>query len=291
MHSFAKPVETTISASWNSLLTCTDTPKGRHPEVIPTYPHPVEKFAGMVGKTLEPWVRNGATLERAFLVEVRRSTKRRKTIEAYRKGDTIIVSIPARMSKREEERVVAEMVSKLGKDDLRLTSAELMSRALELNSLYLGNQATPVTVEWSSRMERIWGSCTIEDRAIRLSNRLDDAPRYALDYILLHELVHLIVAGHGPDFKALLSVYPQLERAEGYLEGRQIRLDEDLGENLGQSNEPLQKQTEAQIQPALETPNDSQVALPKRSLSTQMGTKGSNRNGQLELLTLGEISA
>ena len=245
-------------------------------------------------------MRNGATLERAFLVEVRRSTKRRKTIEAYRKGDTIIVAIPARMSKREEERVVAEMVSKLGKDDLRLTSIELMSRALELNTLYLGDKATPSSVEWSSRMERIWGSCTIEDRAIRLSNRLDDAPRYALDYILLHELVHLIVAGHGPDFKALLSVYPQLERAEGYLEGRQIRLDEDLDQDLGRTGEPLQKQTDAQIQPALENPRDSKVELPKPLPSTQVsamgskgskGSKGTNGNGQLALLTLGEISA
>ena len=245
-------------------------------------------------------MRNGATLERAFLVEVRRSTKRRKTIEAYRKGDTIIVAIPARMSKREEERVVAEMVSKLGKDDLRLTSTELMSRALELNTLYLGDRATPSSVEWSSRMERIWGSCTIDDRAIRLSNRLDDAPRYALDYILLHELVHLIVAGHGPDFKALLSVYPQLERAEGYLEGRQIRLDEDLDQDLGQSAEPLQKQTDAQIQPALENPRDSKVELPKPLPSTQVGVEdnkgtngnnGTNGNGQLALLTLGEITA
>jgi hypothetical protein len=198
------------------------------------------------------------------------------------------------MSKREEERVVAEMVSKLGKDDLRLTSTELMSRALELNALYLGDKATPSSVEWSSRMERIWGSCTIDDGAIRLSNRLDDAPRYALDYILLHELVHLIVAGHGPDFKALLSVYPQLERAEGYLEGRQIRLDEDLEQDLGRADEPLQKQTDAQIQPALEKPKDSQIELPKKSPSTQVGAEGSNGrdgSGQLALLTLGEISA
>lgn len=166
-------------------------------------------------------------MERAFLVEVRRSAKRRKTIEAFRKGDTIIVSIPARMSKREEDRVVAEMVTKLSKDDQRLNSDELMARAVEINARYLDHQATPTIVEWSSRMERIWGSCTIEERAIRISNRLDDAPRYALDYILLHELAHLIVAGHGPEFKALLALYPERERAEGYLEGRQIRLEGD----------------------------------------------------------------
>ena len=249
-------------------------------------------------------MRNGAILERAFLVEVRRSSKRRKTIEAYRKGDTIIVAIPARMSKREEERVVAEMVSKLGKDDLRLTSTELMARALELNSLYLGDKATPITVEWSSRMERIWGSCTIEERAIRLSNRLDDAPRYALDYILLHELVHLIVAGHGPDFKALLAGYPQLERAEGYLEGRQIRLEEDLVDAINliepinsiESMDPIES-----IEPIESIDSIAKVAAevaeqvaitalkgPRNSVTTK---PRHNHEGQLELISIAEISA
>ncbi len=243
-------------------------------------------------------------MERAFLVEVRRSSKRRKTIEAYRKGDTIIVAIPARMSKREEERVVAEMVSKLGKDDLRLTSTELMARALELNSLYLGDKATPITVEWSSRMERIWGSCTIEERAIRLSNRLDDAPRYALDYILLHELVHLIVAGHGPDFKALLAGYPQLERAEGYLEGRQIRLEEDLVDAINliepinsiESMDPIES-----IEPIESIDSIAKVAVeaveqvaitaikgPRNSVTTK---PRHNHEGQLELISIAEISA
>ncbi len=252
-------------------------------------------------------------MERAFLVEVRRSSKRRKTIEAYRKGDTIIVAIPARMSKREEERVVAEMVSKLGKDDLRLTSTELMARALELNSLYLGNKATPITVEWSSRMERIWGSCTIEERAIRLSNRLDDAPRYALDYILLHELVHLIVAGHGPDFKALLAGYPQLERAEGYLEGRQIRLEEDLVDAINliepinsiESMDPIESiepiESIDPIDPIESIDSIAKVAVeaveqvaitalkgPRNSVTTK---PRHNHEGQLELISIAEISA
>ena len=252
-------------------------------------------------------MRNGAILERAFLVEVRRSSKRRKTIEAYRKGDTIIVAIPARMSKREEERVVAEMVSKLGKDDLRLTSTELMARALELNSLYLGNKATPITVEWSSRMERIWGSCTIEERAIRLSNRLDDAPRYALDYILLHELVHLIVAGHGPDFKALLAVYPELERAEGYLEGRQIRLEEDLEDHIDsidpidpiESIDPIDPIESIESIESIDSIGKVTVEVaeqvakttlkgPRRSVATKSRP---TQEGQLELISLAEISA
>ena len=44
-------------------------------------------------------------------------------------------------------------------------------------------------------------------------------PGWVLDYVLLHELAHLIEPGHGPRFWALLADYPQLERARGYLEG------------------------------------------------------------------------
>jgi predicted metal-dependent hydrolase len=44
-------------------------------------------------------------------------------------------------------------------------------------------------------------------------------PGYVVDYVLLHELAHLLVPDHGPDFWALLEAYPRTERARGYLEG------------------------------------------------------------------------
>jgi len=39
-----------------------------------------------------------------------------------------------------------------------------------------------------------------------------------LDYVLLHELTHLVEPNHSPDFHALMARYPHLERAEGFLE-------------------------------------------------------------------------
>jgi predicted metal-dependent hydrolase len=44
-------------------------------------------------------------------------------------------------------------------------------------------------------------------------------PDYVVDYVLLHELTHLLVPGHGPTFWAELTRYEKLERARGYLEG------------------------------------------------------------------------
>jgi hypothetical protein len=44
-------------------------------------------------------------------------------------------------------------------------------------------------------------------------------PEYVVDYVLVHELAHLLVPGHGPRFWELLTSYPRTERARGYLEG------------------------------------------------------------------------
>jgi predicted metal-dependent hydrolase len=44
-------------------------------------------------------------------------------------------------------------------------------------------------------------------------------PSWVVDYVLVHELAHLLVAGHGPRFWAHVENYPRSERARGYLEG------------------------------------------------------------------------
>ena len=68
-------------------------------------------------------------------------------------------------------------------------------------------------------MEKRWASCTPTEGTIRVSDRLEDVPGHVLDYVLLHELAHLLVAGHGPAFWRLLGSYPRLERARGFLDG------------------------------------------------------------------------
>ena len=62
-----------------------------------------------------------------------------------------------------------------------------------------------------------WGSCTPATRTIRLSTRLAAFPDWVIDYVIVHELAHLVVHGHGPDFWDLVNRYPRTERARGYL--------------------------------------------------------------------------
>ncbi|CAM5685868.1 M48 metallopeptidase family protein [Streptomyces badius] len=154
-------------------------------------------------------------------VEVRRSTRRRKSVTAYREGDRTIVLIPARMSQAEERRWVGVMLDKLAAQESkrRVGDTGLEERAARLSAQYLDGRARPASVRWVTNQNTRWGSCTPAEGSIRLSHRLQGMPEYVVDYVLLHELAHLLVPGHGPDFWRLLEAYPRTERARGFLEG------------------------------------------------------------------------
>jgi predicted metal-dependent hydrolase len=154
-------------------------------------------------------------------VEVRRSKRRRRTVSAYREGDVIVVLIPASMSKRDEAKWVADMVARIERKESRRkpSDGELLARAAALNDTWLGGLATPSSVRWVSNQKSRWGSCTPGDRSIRLSERLQQMPPWVVDYVLIHELAHLLEPGHGPEFWAWVDRYPKSERAKGYLSG------------------------------------------------------------------------
>jgi hypothetical protein len=142
-------------------------------------------------------------------------------VSAYRDGDRTVVLIPARMSAAEEQRWVAVMLEKLAAQESRRMPGddELAARAERLSEQYLLGRAAPDTVRWVTNQNSRWGSCTPAEGSIRLSHRLRGMPEYVIDYVLLHELAHLLVPGHGPRFWKLLESYPRTERARGYLEG------------------------------------------------------------------------
>jgi predicted metal-dependent hydrolase len=162
--------------------------------------------------------RGGADLPE---VEVRRSARRRRTVSAYREAGRTVVLIPGRFSAAEERRWVDTMVRRLdaGERRRRPSDDELVERATALSERYLGGAARPTSVRWVDNQRSRWGSCTPSEGSIRLSGRLRGMPLWVTDYVLLHELAHLLQPGHGASFWALLEPYPKLQRARGDLEG------------------------------------------------------------------------
>lgn len=154
-------------------------------------------------------------------VEVRRSRRRVRTVTAFREQGRVVVAIPARFTRAQEREWVRRMVTRLASQEVRRRPSDdgLARRATELSDRYLGGRAQPTSVRWSANQGRRWGSCTPTEGTIRISTRVRGMPRWVLDYVLLHELAHLLQPGHGPAFWALVDAYPRTERARGFLEG------------------------------------------------------------------------
>jgi len=150
-------------------------------------------------------------------VEVVRSPRRRKTVEARLVDGVLRVYVPARMSVEEEGRWVAQMV---GRVERRTATSriDLPSRARSLARQH--GLEVPASIRWVDNQESRWGSCTPRDRTIRISSRLGREPSWVIDYVIVHELAHLSVAGHGPRFWRLVERYSLAERARGFLIAR-----------------------------------------------------------------------
>lgn len=158
------------------------------------------------------------------VVEVRRSQRRRRTVSAYREGERVVVLIPDRFSRAEETEWVARMLERLAarEERIRRTDSELLARARRLTARYLPDRAeevVPASVRWVTNQNGRWGSCTPDDATIRISHRIQEMPDWVVDYVLLHELAHLVVPSHNAQFWELVNRYPKAERARGYLEG------------------------------------------------------------------------
>ncbi len=155
-----------------------------------------------------------AVAPRSFTVDVIRSPKRRKTAQARLVGDRLEVRIPGRSTRKHEQELVAYFVDKFTRATDR-SEFDLAKRSTELAERY--GLSEPASIRWVSNQKGRWGSCTPVDKTIRLSDRLARFPTWVIDYVIVHELAHLDVVGHGPDFWRLVNQYPKTERARGFL--------------------------------------------------------------------------
>ena len=152
-------------------------------------------------------------------IEVRRSPRRRKTITAEIVGKALIVSVPDRLSRAEEQEWVARMTVRLAEQRRRDRLNEdgaLARRARDLANKYLDGVEFS-SIAWVNNQRSRWGSCSVAERSIRLSLEVADYPTWVRDYVIVHELAHLIVPDHSDRFWKLVDRYPLTERARGFL--------------------------------------------------------------------------
>ena len=118
------------------------------------------------------------------------------------------------------ERQLAKAIEpRLGLDRLRLTEEQGRKEARARISLLAQSEAVALGVTYSRitmRNQRSrWGSCS-SSGALSFNWRLVLAPHDVLDYVVVHEVCHLVELNHGPAFWRLVE-----KRRPGYVESKQ----------------------------------------------------------------------
>lgn len=150
-------------------------------------------------------------------VRVRRSARRKKTVQARLVDGVLEIALPGHMTKDEEDHWVGEMTSRFSR---RVSSLDLDLEARAASLSRKLRLPMPDEIVWSERQKTLWGSCTPATRRVRISTRIAGYPGWVIDYVIVHELAHLAVPDHGESFWKLVNRYSKADKAQGYLEAK-----------------------------------------------------------------------
>jgi len=109
---------------------------------------------------------------------------------------TLVLAIRPNVGTAAKDAVLARWF----RDQVRLRAAALVTEW----SRILGLDEPRVHVQ---HMKTKWGSCSPARRSIRLNTELAKKPPGCLEYIVVHELVHLLEPTHNERFKALMRAF------------------------------------------------------------------------------------
>ncbi|MGE0874590.1 MAG: M48 family metallopeptidase [Burkholderiales bacterium] len=168
-------------------------------------------------------------------IEVLRKPIRTLTLRVYPPDGCVRVSAPWRASDESIRGIVAGKLAWIRRHRARIAAAPPALPPEPLTPAHradLKRRIPPLRKKWESalgvqaaawgvkRMKTRWGSCSIHARRIWLNLELARYPEACLDYVVLHEVAHLIERGHGARFKALLGMHmPDWKARQALLRG------------------------------------------------------------------------
>lgn len=177
--------------------------------------HPTYREA-YLGKQFQ----HGETLlvgERRYTLSL--NLKDRVTSTAKLVGDTICLELNENLNSWQRTRTAKTLLSRIVAKDFQ---TEISNRVAEINAHTFQQTIRSINLKYNHSN---WGSCSRSGN-VNLSTRLLFAPRYVQDYVILHELAHLIEMNHSDRFWALVAHYmPNYKDAEKWLKVNRAKCD------------------------------------------------------------------
>jgi predicted metal-dependent hydrolase len=128
---------------------------------------------------------------------------------AYVKGNALFISGSAGNPRESIIAFLKSEAHKIVEERVRLFSVKMDVRPLKV--LIKNNRS-------------IWGSCTSK-KTLNFSYRIVMAPLEIIDYVVVHELAHLVIMNHSRQFWELVARYvPEVQKKRKWLRENEIRL-------------------------------------------------------------------
>jgi len=163
-------------------------------------------------------------------IKIIRSRRRKRTVSARMNKDILVVNAPAWLPEERLGKIVADFTSKFEKKRIKEEldkKQSLPEIAARLNNRYFGNKLKINSIEYVTGQRSKFGCCDYRSAAIRISHRIGLMPEWVRDYVIIHEMAHLIEPNHGSLFWDIVSRYKLTERARGYLMAVGLELDKE----------------------------------------------------------------
>lgn len=153
-------------------------------------------------------------------VKIVRSLRRQRTVSARLAGDTLVVNAPATLSQERLEKIIVDLKLKFERIKLKkeLEKREDLSEiASRINERYFSNRLKINSIEYVTGQNSKFGCCNCSSANIRISHRVGFMPGWVRDYVIIHEMAHLVEPNHSKSFWNIVSRYKLAERARGFL--------------------------------------------------------------------------
>jgi predicted metal-dependent hydrolase len=146
---------------------------------------------------------------REFILSITPSSSGTATIKLVG-GTTLAIEVPF-VQGVDTQKVIKKLLSGFF---CRFFLPEIKTRVKEINDQYFGQSYRSVRLKYNSSN---WGSCS-GDRNLNFSVRLFFAPPDVRDYVIVHELAHLLEMNHSPKFWNIVEkIMPDYESKEKML--------------------------------------------------------------------------